>query len=160
MNTKEHNFKELRENIPTIDLTVNNQNIIVILNNSVTAVIAYDKDDNININVPTNSNSTISFINSSFYTNIRHVYIPEYSPDIIQYYHVSEEQIFQYNTIMDYNLLQAMVHIHDYVEAKRNTNSTLLDPIIELLEDNHSSNYTITIDEIQYGHFKTHQMEY
>lgn len=53
--------------------------------------------------------------NREFYEHSTRQVIPEYSPNTIHYYNPTEEQLFQYNTIMDFSTNQALVHLYDHL---------------------------------------------
>lgn len=97
-----------------------------------------------------NGNEYITFSNDKFYTRTNKSYIdlPEYSPDIIQYYDTSEEEAFQYNTIMDYNTQQAIVHLYDYIIAGELDTEEQIKKSIQLCIDNSfNQSYTIVLED-------------
>lgn len=88
--------------MPTLNININNHKSIINYNT-----------DYININVYENSEDKkrlYTFLRCEFFDSILGI-IQEWSPKYIQYYNPSEEQIFQYNTIMDFSTLQAVVHL-------------------------------------------------
>lgn len=91
-----------------------------------------------------NSTCIYSFVNTEFRHPNTKFTMHEYSLSNVQYYNVSEEQAFQYNTIMDFSTLQAMVHLYEAITGnERTTVQEVLDSINNCIAQNLGA-YSIT----------------
>lgn len=96
-----------------------------------------------------NEHPLITYTMNSFYNNFLGEELTQYSKETVQYYNITEEEIFQYNTVQDYNTHQAMVHLHDRIRVgKKCTTPDLIERIQECIE--HATTrphwqYTITL---------------
>lgn len=73
----------------------------------------------------------------------------EYSPNIIQYYNPTEEQLFQYDTLMDFSTMQALVHLHDYIQSSGDLteDEDVERSIIKCIDNSYNQSYTIVLED-------------
>lgn len=106
-----------------------------------------------NINVPYSNDVYFEmqqvlyqYINREFYTTNMEI-CTAYSPNIIQYFNPTEEHIFQYNTIMDFSTLQAMVHLHHTINNNRKDNHAYVLASINECIEHSNDRYNIRIGQ-------------
>ena len=125
----------------TVNITINDQNAFIIANTLQIAIVIKDS----------NNRPVLSYTMETFYDTFRGKKLEHIHKDIIQYYNSTEEEIFQYNTIMDYNTYQAMVHLYDAVrKIRKNTVESVKLSVLKCIEHAQSDpniNYTITLIE-------------
>lgn len=120
-----------------IVLYINNQRTIVTATTIACCIVLQDKD----------MNYTYSYSSNSFYTKFLFSPLQQYNKDNIKYYNVTEEEIFQYNTIFQYDTFQAMVHLYDFIRnGNCNSHEEVMESIIKCINYIHEPfQYSINI---------------
>lgn len=122
-----HVFDEnnIRSGNALVKVLINETNATITSNNLYCVIVLKDTD----------GEPIITYTMNTFYKSFIRDELPQYNKDTIKYYNITEEEIFQYNTIMDYNTYQAMVHLHDRIRTgKKCTTPDLIERVQECIE--------------------------
>lgn len=105
----------IRSGNALVKVLINGINATITSNNLYCVIVLKDTEDE----------PIITYTMNTFYKSFIRDELPQYNKDTIKYYNITEEEIFQYNTIMDYNTYQAMVHLHDRIRTGKKCTTLL-----------------------------------